>query len=140
MKIRRDKLDILFSEYIRRRAIKLVGGCERCLTLKYDTLKEDGSIFPAWKKLQCAHFDGRSKKSVRWDEDNACACCYGCHQYLDSHPLEKVEFFKHRLGEERFEFLRGRMRITYPKPDKRLIELYLKTKLLEVSNGYRKHL
>ncbi len=120
MKIRVDKLDQLFSKYIRLRAIKLVHGCERCLTWKQD-----------YKGLQCSHFFGRAQKSVRYDEDNAAGLCFGCHQYLGSHPLEHVEWFKARLG-DRFELLQGRARITYPKPDRKAIELYLKNQIEEL--------
>jgi len=100
VRIRRDKLDILFSQYVRFRD-KV---CQRC----------------GGKAQHCAHFHGRAKRSVRWDEDNCCALCFGCHQFLDSHPLEKVEFFKARLGEERFDKLNSRMR-QVQKPDKELL-------------------
>lgn len=118
MKIRLDKLDIILSESIRRRAIKRSGGCERCLTPKID-----------YKQLQCCHFHGRSNKSVRWDEDNCVGLCMGCHIYLDSHPLEKVEFFKTLLGERDFALLNSRMRITWPRPDKEALTLYYKEQI-----------
>ncbi len=118
MKIRIDALDQKFSEYIRKRAMKLSGGCQRC-----------GARKESWKQLQCAHFHGRSAKSVRHDPDNAIGCCYGCHSYLDGHPMEKVEFFKTLLGEEAFDKLNSRARITHPKPDKKLLMIYYKEKL-----------
>jgi len=120
------KLDALFSEYIRRRAIQRVGGCERCLTHKYDIQKEDSSIFPAYKQLQCSHFIGRSRSSVRFDPDNACGLCGACHLYLTAHPLEHTEFFKQRLGRN-FDLLMARMRII--GIDQKAIELYLKEQL-----------
>ena len=135
MKIKRDKLDDLCSEYIRRRAIQKTGGCERCLTPKYDIQKEDGSIYPAWKQLQACHFHSRRHYSIRYDPDNLVGCCFGCHQYLDSHPLEKVEFFKARLGEDKYDMLNSRMRIIHPKPDKVLLTLYYQQKIKEVSNA-----
>ena len=120
MKVRIDPLDKLFSYYIRLRAMQRVGGCERCLAKKEN-----------YKSLDCAHFDGRSRKSVRWDSDNAVGLCSGCHFYLDGHPLEKVDWFKHHLGEQ-FELLQSRMRITYPKPDKALLTLYYKNLIKEL--------
>ncbi len=108
MKIRIDKLDVLFSQVIRLRD-KV---CQRC----------GGS-----NSLQCSHFYGRAKKSVRWDEDNAAALCFGCHQYLGSHPLEHVEWFKARLGEQKFDLLQGRARIPY-KPDREALGIYLEAK------------
>lgn len=134
-KIKTTKLDTLFSEYVRKRAIARVGGCERCLTPKHDKEKEDGSTFPAWKQLQCSHFHGRAKQVVRYDEDNAAGLCAGCHMYFTSHPLEHLEWFKQQLGEEKFDMLNSRMR-DMSKVDKAVIEIYLKVKLkkLEVKD------
>lgn len=115
MKIRIDPLDKLFSRYIRLRD-KV---CQRC----------------GGKVQHCAHFHGRSSKSVRWDEDNACGLCYGCHQYLDSHPVEKVEFFKSRLG-EKYDLLNARLRQIHPKPDKTLLYLYFTVKIKELTKTY----
>ncbi|KKM75483.1 hypothetical protein LCGC14_1389770 [marine sediment metagenome] len=120
MKIRIDPLDKLFSEFIRRRAMVRVGGCERCLTPKV-----------SYKQLQCSHFHGRSRKSVRWDEDNAVGLCYGCHQYLSSHPQEHLEWFKKHIGVSEFENLEGRMR-QRGHPDKQLLTLYYKAQLEEI--------
>ena len=92
-------------------------------------MKEDGEVLPAWRQLECCHFDGRGNQSVRYDEDNALGGCFSCHQYLDAHPLEKIEWFKRNLGEDGFNQLQGRMRITYPKPDKKAIKLYLEERL-----------
>jgi len=130
MRIKLNKLDILCSEYIRKRAIAEVGGCERCLTPKHDIIKEDGTIYPAWKQLQTCHFHSRRQRSVRYDEDNLAGCCFGCHQYLDSHPLEKIEFFRKRIGEQAFDLLTARSKPS--KPDIEAITLYLKAKLREV--------
>ena len=104
-------LDKLFSEYIRKRALQRVGGCERCLTPK-----------TSYNQLQCSHFHGRAKKSVRWDEDNATGLCAGCHMYLTAHPLEHVEWFKSHLGED-FDLLQGRMRVM-GMPDINALTLY----------------
>ncbi len=117
--MRLSPLDILFSKFIRLRAIKGVHGCERCQTYKRD-----------YKELQCSHFYGRSRKSVRWDEDNAAGLCFGCHQYLGSHPQEHVQFFKERLG-DRFELLEGRMRVM-GSPDQEILTLYYQQKIKEV--------
>lgn len=127
MKVKIDELDKLVSEYIRRRAIQRTGGCERCLTPKFDIQKENGGILPAWKQLQCSHFIGRSNRAVRYDSENLLGLCMGCHLYLTAHPLEHVEFFEKRLG-DRFELLQGRARIV-GKPDKEAIKLYFKKKI-----------
>ena len=113
MKIKRDKLDILFAQYIKLRDKY----CQRC----------GGS-----SGLQTAHFHSRRKQSVRQDEENSCLLCFGCHIYLDGNPLEKIEFFKQRLGEEGFALLTGRAYNTHPKPDKEAIRLYLQEKIAEI--------
>ena len=120
MKIRIDPLDTLFSQYKRRWAIKEVHGCERCLTWKAD-----------YKGLQCSHFFGRGRKSVRWDEDNAAALCMGCHAYFTAHPLEHVEWFKARLG-DKFDLLQARARTPARHIDKEAIRLYYKAKIEEL--------
>ena len=122
------KLDILFSEYIRRRAIINVGGCERCLTPKHDTQKDDGATYPAWKQLQCSHFIGRGRHSTRWDEDNAVGLCGACHIYFTSHPLQHTEWFTAHLSEYEFNLLRARARIT-EKVDKEAVRLYLQEQI-----------
>lgn len=118
MRIRIDPLDILFSKYIRLRALKRVGGCERCLSPKKIS------------ELQCSHFHGRRKKSVRWHEDNAVGLCFSCHRYFTENPLEHTEFFKEKLG-IRFEPLRITANIPQ-KVDKDLIQIYLEQKMGEL--------
>lgn len=113
MHIKRDKLDILFSEYIRKRA---GGKCEYCRIPK------------DFKQLQCSHYWGRRKKSVRWDESNAAGICFSCHRHLTEHPYVHTEWFKKRLGEKEFLKLNIRANMTY-KPDRKMIEMYLKEKL-----------
>ena len=120
MRVRIDALDCLFSEFIRKRS---GGCCERC------------GKWHGWKGLQCAHFIGRSNRSTRWDEDNACALCFGCHQYLGSHPLEHLEFFKDRLGAVRFDLLRARSRTLARYVDKNALTLYFKQKIKELDKG-----
>jgi len=113
--VKRDKTDALFSRYI-----KLLSGgiCTRCK--KYLGVKSRG--------LHCMHYHSRGKKSVRWDRENASAGCYGCHRYLDQHPLEKAEFFLNLLGQQRWEALNKRAD-TPGKPDIEAIEADLKEKI-----------
>ena len=125
------KLDTLFSEFIRKRANQRTGGCERCLTPKYDTTKENGKIFPAYKQLQCSHFWGRAKKVVRYDEDNAVGLCGACHLYLTAHPKEHSRWFEEHLGQPAFDLLEARAHIPQ-KIDEKLLEIYLKAKIKEI--------
>ncbi len=114
MKIRIDPLDTLFSRYIRLRAD---GKCERC-----------GRLMD-FNQLQCCHFHKRRKKSVRFDPDNALACDFGCHTYLDENPDEFRAFMKLRLGQAKLDLLDSRARITWPRPDEQLITLWLKKEI-----------
>lgn len=127
-----DPLDVLVSEFIRKRAIERVGGCERCLTPKHDVQKENGDIFPAWKQLQNSHYKGRAKKSTRWDEDNCAGLCGGCHRYLTSQPDEHSEWFKQRLGEEAYNNLMIRARTPAKYIDKIALKLYYKQKIADL--------
>ena len=118
------RLDKLFSEYIRKRAMKLVKGCQRCKAKK-----------DSWKELDCAHYHSRRKYSIRWHEGNACGLCGGCHFYVDSYPQEKIDFFKELLGEKEINNLnmRAEYLITHKDPiDYNLIEIYLKQKIKEL--------
>ena len=91
--MKRDKTDALFSRFI-----KLLSGgiCARCH--KYLGVKSRG--------LHCMHWFSRGKKNIRFDRFNAAGGCYGCHRYLDQHPLEKTEFFLNLYGQAQFERLR----------------------------------
>jgi hypothetical protein len=112
LRIRIDPLDSLFSTYIRTRDNFT---CQRCGVKS--------------KNVQCAHFHSRRKQQVRFDPDNACTLCMGDHLYLDSNPMEKVEFFQNRLGETNFNLLNSRARITYPKPDKKMLTIYFQQQI-----------
>jgi hypothetical protein len=128
---RLDPLDVLFSEFIRRRAIKRCGGCERCLTPKFDITKDDGANFPAWKSLQCSHFYGRTDQSTRFEIDNAIGACGSCHMFLEHHPHYHDQWFQQHLGKESFEMLEGRNR-NKEKFDRKLIELHLKNEIAKL--------
>ena len=129
-----DRLDDLFSELTRRKAILNVGGCERCLTPKYDIVKEDGFIFPAWKQLQCAHFKGKRNHALRWDEDNAAGICGGCHTYFHANPDKATEWFRKRLG-DKADLLEVRARMSGKDIDKSAVEIYLKHKIAKLKEG-----
>lgn len=120
MKIKIDHLDKLFSSYIRKRA---KGYCEFC------------GKFYGEERLQCCHFHGRRMKSVRYDPDNAIAADFHCHQHLDSEPLEKVEFWKKRLGEDKFDMLNSRARTPARYLDKEAIRLWLQIEVKKLEKG-----
>ena len=113
--MKRDALDALFSKYIRTRD---GWTCQRCRK----------TYLPPTQALHCAHFFGRGKLSVRFDADNACAWCYGCHRWLDTHPLVKEAFFREWLGEERYNALTVRAS-TPAKIDPVAVKILLNEKL-----------
>lgn len=100
--------DRWFSLYIRARDR---WQCQKC-----------GRAYRPWEEfgdnshlrgLHNAHMFGRGAHMTRWDENNTCALCYGCHAYLDSHPIEKTEFFRKRLGDELFSITEFKSHQTY---------------------------
>lgn len=114
----RDLLDKMCSLYIRKRD----RFCQRC----------GGHD---WKTIQWCHYIPRTLLSLRWDEDNACGLCSGCHRYLDTNSDMKEEFFLRRLGETKVTLLKARRRYS-GKVDYDGWYLYLKTKLHEVGIDY----
>ena len=122
LRIRIDPLDSLVSEYVRKRAVMRVGGCEKCLK-PYD-----------WKDLQCSHFFGRKDKATRFDDTNLAGLCFYCHNHFHAFPLEHVQWFEQHLGKENFELLQGRNRIL-GKPDKKMLTLYYQQEIKKLENN-----
>jgi len=116
-------LDELYREYIRRRAMKRAGGCERCHTPKI-----------SYKDLQTAHFHTRGGHTTRWDILNSVGLCGGCHMYIDSHKEEKIAFEKQILGEEEYRhlYVMAHMTTKQSPVDLKLKEIELRELLKEV--------
>jgi len=138
MKIIITPLDKLFSQYIRMLTYNKDEGtahCEYCGKVFWDMIKENGEVYPAWKHLQCSHFFSRRSKATRWDLDNAAGLCFSCHMYLGGNPYVHTEWFKKRLGSEKFEQLviRVNMIVKRSKADKEQLyrELKEQVKLME---------
>ena len=103
MKIRLLPADVALSKYVRL----LSGGyCKRCWLLG------KSGAYKGWKKLECAHYQGRRKRSTRWDLDNVLPLCFGCHSYIDGNRFAKSELFLEILGREKFEALEKRAQET----------------------------
>ena len=84
-----------WSKFIRTRDMWT---CQRC-SKQYD---------PPTSALHCSHFWSRGNWSVRFDEDNTEALCYGCHSYLGGNPVEFHKYYLEKLGQERFDALEKR--------------------------------
>jgi len=117
MRIKRDPLDILFSQYMR---LKADGICEKCLR------------WVGYGKLQTSHLFGRRYKALRYDEENVSTLCFSCHQHFHEQPVEHILWFTERHGQQAIDLLQARARVTYPKPDKVLIELYLRERIKQI--------
>lgn len=120
------RLDKLYSEFIRKRAMVVAGGCERC-----------GAPKTSYLELQCAHIFSRRKLTTRWHIANAVGLCGGCHLYLDSHPEEKIQFAKKILGDEGYErlYIHSHMTSKTSPVDMSLIEIHLRQLIAELECG-----
>lgn len=90
MKVRQDKLDVIFSKLIRLRDNNT---CQRC------------GRTAATVKIECSHFWSRRHQATRHHPDNACAHCFTCHQYLGENPVEFQSWIRGYLGDERYAAL-----------------------------------
>ena len=111
MKISISRIDKKFSLFIRSRDNWT---CQRC----------DKRYIPPTNALHCAHIFTRGAKSTRFNVDNCVSLCYGCHSYLDSHPLEKYDWYSKKYGKSKFERIRLKSHLP-EKLDYKLIELWL---------------
>lgn len=95
-RIRRDRLDYLFSIYIRHRD---GWSCQRCG--RHYGRKDRG--------LHNSHFIGRANMATRFDPNNCMALCYGCHQIYETHKATVYrDFMLKRLGQAMFDALIAR--------------------------------
>lgn len=68
--------------------------------------------------LQASHFQGRGKESTRFDPENVCALCGGCHAYFTAYPAEHYMWQVHRLGQETVDAIILRSNFTTKKDRK----------------------
>ena len=118
MKVKIDKADKVFSQYIRTRDNWT---CQRC-GKRYE---------PPTSALHCSHFMGRGKEATRFDEENADAMCYGCHQYFTAHPLFHYDWQVKRKGQKTVDSLRLRAN-QYHKRDREMAYIYWTERLKEL--------
>ncbi len=90
--IKRTAADIRFSKAIRERD---GWSCQRC-----GKEHEHNST-----GLHAAHCFTRRTQATRLDPVNALALCYGCHQFIDSHAVEKEALWRLRFGNDRYDAL-----------------------------------
>lgn len=116
--IKRDKADIAFSLYIRRR--------DRWKCVKCGRQHEEGA-----GTIGNSHFWGRANENTRFDPENCDALCnMPCHKRWGGEERRDYEDFKRRqLGEKRYKELMVRAHL-YKKRDRKMAYLIAK-KLLE---------
>lgn len=120
MRIKLDKADIAFSQYIRERDNWT---CQRCKR----------KFPPKTQGLHCSHYFGRGNECTRFDPENCDALCMGCHSAWDSNKEDYRDFKVKQLGEERFKALRVRAS-SICKKDRTLAYIKIKAELERLKN------
>ena len=117
------KLTALWSEYIRKRAMYLNNGCQRCKAWK-----------KSWKELQAHHCFTSRNLTTRWDDRNGAGLCGGCHTYVQQHDDANMELFRELIGSYQLQLLYITTNLTIKQApiDRKAIEIYLKTKIKEL--------
>jgi len=92
----KEKLDRVFSEYIRRRDADENGiaKCVTCGTEKH------------WKEMQAGHFIPRGNMSTRWHEGNVHVQCKECNEFKGGNLDEYELFIVHKYDRKEPERLR----------------------------------
>ena len=120
-KMKRDKADAIFSQYIRKRD----GECKRCHSEVQFNEKGDPVSH------QASHFIGRRKEATRFDELNVDSMCAACHMYFTANPAEHYLWQVKTKGQKTVDMIVLRSN-TYQKKDRELTYLYWKERYKEL--------
>lgn len=125
MKIRIDKADQAFSQYVRLRDME----CRRC----HSPVRLNDKGLPVSHTM--SHYFGRAKESVRFDPENGDTLCMPCHRIWASDDRETYREFKiKQLGQKGYDALCIRAN-NYAKKDRKMAYLVCKQLLKEVQSG-----
>ena len=106
-----EKLDAVFSQYIRLREAK--NGIVECFTCgKKEHWKGKG--------MQNGHFMSRKHLSTRWDEINCQVQCVGCNVYRYGEQYKFSVQLDHKYGDGTADSMHQKSRETYKVMDKEL--------------------
>ena len=94
----KKKLDVLFSQYIRRRNADHLGRV-KCFTC---------GVEKHWKEQQAGHFQSRSHHSTRWDEVIVQVQCVKCNMYRQGEQYKFGMYLDQRFGDGTAEELEYR--------------------------------
>lgn len=84
----KNKLDAVFSQFIRRRYMTSQGDAV-CVTCH--------KVAP-WKSLQCGHFVSRVHLATRWDDRNAAVQCGACNVLRRGNYAEYTAYMLRKYG------------------------------------------
>ena len=90
-----DKLDTVFSKYIRLRDA-MPSGMFRCISC--------GQIKPL-EQADCGHYYSRTHMGTRFDEDNCNAECRFCNRFKADHMIGYRENLEKKIGSQRLALL-----------------------------------
>lgn len=123
-RVKISKADAIVSLYVRTRDNWT---CQRCG--KYDPPTDYEK-----SALQNSHYFGRTKKSVRFDEENCDTLCFGCHRIWEKEDREAYRDFKiNQLGQKTFDLLTARANTLQTTTlDEKMIIKYYTQKLAEL--------
>jgi hypothetical protein len=113
----RDKLDKIFSIFIRLRVSNEHGMVQCCSCGKY----------LSWREAHAGHWILRRYLNVRWDENNVNAQCCRCNTFEDGNAAGYASFMLRKHGEEGMNDLLEKKRdnrVWKPMDLLPLIELY----------------
>ena len=94
----KKKLDVFFSQYIRRRNADHLGRV-KCFTC---------GVEKHWKEQQAGHFQSRSHHSTRWDEVNVQVQCVKCNMFRQGEQYKFGLYLDDRFGDGTAEELENR--------------------------------
>ncbi len=124
MKIKRNKIDILFSKLVRQRDDWTCTAC--------------GKYYPEGRRqgLHCSHIFSRRHTATRWSFDNAVAHCFACHQRLGENPVDFTRWAEDRFGKGFIELLREKAHSVCKMTKAEKEELYQHLKQCEKEGKY----
>jgi hypothetical protein len=127
MKIKKKKLDIVFSQLVRERANFLCQGCGAYKRLEQAT-------------LDCAHIMSRRSLGLRFHPRNAVSLCRGCHMFYTERPFDWNDWCIDHFGADFIAELRlvSNQTVKWSKPVREEIYKFYKEELKSMQEK-RKH-
>lgn len=97
IKTLRDKLDMVFSKYIRLRDSRKFGYFQFvCISC--------GETKP-YSQMDCGHFHSRRNMNTRWDEENCNGQCRHCNRFLNGNLQGYRDNLINKLGYQEYQRL-----------------------------------